>query len=175
MSQFYQVDYIENSFDRHPRLVPDAEFVELLMQRPATLLDVENIRRGKEEAKRYLPAVVWGGHFAGGERRDGDCLSSGLFCQDIDHIADSPDDARLYYQQHFAGREEELGIVFAHVSPSATGLHVVCLLPEHCHSIAEAQAWLAAETRSQYDPVCKNIGRIFYLSTYRDIIYNDLL
>lgn len=171
---FYQIDYFNDSFDREPKRLLDATLLELLMRRPETHSDIDRIRRSENDAKRYLPAVVWGGSFNGRERRDQNVESSGLFCQDIDHIADNPDEARQYYQDHFAGREDELGIVFAHVSPSGTGLHVVCLIPEGKRSIAEAQAWLAEQTQSDYDPVCKNIGRIFYLSSYEDIIYKDL-
>ena len=171
---FYAVDYIANSFDPRPKPVPDGVFVELLMRRPQTEVDVAAVRKGVEEAKRYLPAVVWGGHFTGGRRRQGECQSSGLFCMDIDHIAQDPEGARRYYQDHFGGREDALGIVFAHVSPSGTGLHVVCLCQEGCQTIAQCQARLAAETHCEYDPVCKDMGRIFYLSTFNDLIYNDL-
>ena len=176
---FYKIDYMESSFDTKPKRLPDLTLLELLMRRPALLVDIHtirtcNVKSTVEQAKRRLPSVVWGGSFNGQPRRDENVESSGLFCQDIDHIADTPDGARQYYQEHFAGREDELGIVFAHVSPSGTGLHVVALIPEHCNTIAEAQAWLAATTKSDYDPVCKNIGRIFYLSTFEDIIYNDL-
>ena len=171
---FYRVDYIRNSFDVHPRLVIDGTMLELLMRQPSVQVDIDNVRHGHDEAKRYLPAVVWGGHFRSGKRRQQDVESSGLFCSDIDHIATDPEGARQYYAARFAGREDELGIVFAHVSPSGTGLHVVCLCQPGLQSVADNQAWLAAQTQTAYDPVCKDMGGIFYLSTYKDIIYNDL-
>lgn len=179
MNDFYKIDYMGSSFDTKPKRLLDWTLLELLMRRPDLLVDIHTIRTCNdkavvEKAKRRLPSVVWGGSFNGQPRRDENVESSGLFCQDIDHIADNPDEARQYYKEHFAGREDELGIVFAHVSPSGTGLHVVALIPEGKLSIAEAQQWLAVNTCSAYDPVCKNIGRIFYLSTFEDIIYNDL-
>ena len=171
---FYATDFVENSFSPQPWPLYDGAHLLQLMAQPSVACDIANVRRGVEEAKRYLPAVVWGGHFLHQRRRQTECQSSGLFCSDIDHIADSPEGARRYYDEHFGGREDELGIVFAHVSPSGTGLHVVCLCQPGFASIAENQAWLAEQTASQYDPVCKDIGRIYYFSTLNDIIYNDL-
>ena len=172
--EFYRVDYIRNSFDTQPRPLIDGTMLKILMRQPSVQVDIDNVRHGHDEAKRYLPAVVWGGHFRDGKRRQQAVESSGLFCSDIDHIAIDPDGARQYYAAHFAGREDELGIVFAHVSPSGTGLHVVCLCQPGLQTIAENQAWLAQQTESEYDIVCKDMGRIFYLSTFNDIIYNDL-
>lgn len=174
-SRFYHIDFISDSFDCHPRPLFDGGQVVALMAQTAVETDIRQVRQGSDDAKRRLPAVVWGGHFTRGVRRDAEIESSGLFCQDIDHIADTPDGARRYYTEHFAGREDELGIVFAHISPSGTGLHVVCLCQPHLRSVAENQQWLAMQTGSKYDPVCKNIGRIYYLSVADDIIYNDLM
>ena len=171
---FYAIDYIANSFDTEPKLVPDGVFVELLMRRPQTQVDVQSVRHGVEQAKRYLPAVVWGGHFKNRRRRQDEVIPSGLFCTDIDHVGTSPDEVRQYYAEHFQGREDELGIVFAHISPSGTGLHVVALCQEGCETIPQCQARLAAESQTEFDPVCKDLGRIFYLSTHEDILYNDL-
>ena len=174
--RFYHCDFISNSFDTHPRPLYDGQQVLDLMAQPSVQVDIASIReRGCNEAKRYLPAVVWGGHFKKGVRRDCDIESSGLFCQDIDHISTSVEGARQYYEEHFAGREDELGIVFAHVSPSGDGLHVICLCQPNLATIADNQAWLAKVTDSEYDDVCKNIGRIYFLSTMDDILYNDLI
>lgn len=171
---FYAVDFISNSFDTEPKPLFDGGHLKQLMAQPSVEVDVAQVRRGVEEAKRYLPAVTWGGHFLYRRRRKGEVESSGLFCQDIDHCGADPEEARRYYQEHFAGQEDELGIVLAHVSPSGTGLHVVCLCQPGLQTIAQNQAWLAAATGSAYDPVCKDIGRIFYLSTIQDLIYYDL-
>lgn len=176
---FYLIDFIADSFDTHPKPLYDGDHLRQLMAQPGLEVDIRTIRTAQsadvvEKAKRRLPAVVWGGHFTCGKRRQTEVESSGLFGLDIDHIADAPDGARQYYQEHFGGREDELGVVFAHVSPSGTGLHVVCLCQPGLRTIAENQQWLAAKTRSDFDPVCKDMGRIFYLSTIQDVIYNDL-
>lgn len=173
--EFYKIDYIDSSFDTKPKLVTNPQFILSLMRLPAVQCDIRNIRNGMEKAKQYLPAVVWGGHFLHGRRKQDEVESSGLFCQDIDHIATSPLGCAEYYKEHFRGREDELGIVFAHISPSGTGLHVVCLCPEGMTSIADCQRWLASETGSDYDPVCKDMGRIYYLGVESEILYNDLL
>ena len=172
---FYKIDYIDNSFDTKSKLVTNPQFILSLMRLPSTELDIRNIRNGVEKAKLYLPAVVWGGHFKFGRRRQDEVESSGLFCQDIDHISKDPTGAAAYYEQYFRGREDELGIVFAHTSPSGTGLHVVCLCPEGMSSIPDCQAWLAKETASDYDAKCKDMGRIYYLGMESEILYNDLL
>lgn len=171
---FYEIDFVPDSFST-PWPVYDGRHVLDLMSQPAVEVDIRSIRGGHDEAKRYLPAIVWGGHFQHQRRRAAECLPSGLFCQDIDHIAQTPDEVRRYYADHFAGREDELGIVFAHVSPSGTGLHVVCLCQPTLQTIAQNQAWLAAATGSAYDPVCKDLGRIYYLSTVNEILYNDIM
>lgn len=171
---FYAIDFVKDSFSK-PWPVYDAKHLMSLMRQPGVEVDIRNIREGRQDAKRYLPAIVWGGHFEHQRRRDAECVPSGLFCLDIDHITtEGPEGARRYYQEHFGGREDELDIVFAHVSPSGDGLHVVALCQPGLQTIAENQQWLAGKASSAYDPVCKNIGRIYYLSTETDIIYNDI-
>lgn len=177
---FYRIDYIDNSWDSRPKLVTNPLFLLSLMRQPAVEVDIRTIRTASdprlvENAKRRLPAVVWGGHFGGGVRRQAQVESSGLFCQDIDHISQGPAGAMMYYDRHFGDREDELGIVFAHVSPSGTGLHVVCLCQQGLPTIADNQAWLAQTTQTAYDPICKDMGRIFYLGTEDEILYNDLI
>lgn len=171
---FYEIDFVKDSFSK-PWPVYDGNHLLQLMKEPSVEVDIRNIREGHDEAKRYLPAIIWGGHFEHQRRRDAECVPSGLFCLDIDHITkDGSEGARRYYQEHFAGREDELDIVFAHVSPSGDGLHVVALCQQGFSTIADNQAWLAGQAGSVYDPVCKNIGRIYYLSTESDIIFDDI-
>ena len=172
---FYEIDFVRDSFSK-PWPVFDGQHVLDLMRQPAVEADMRSIRQGRPEAKRYLPAVVWGGRFEHQRRRDAECRPSGLFCLDVDHITtEGPEGVRRFYQEHFGGREDELDIVFAHISPSGDGLHVVALCQPGLQSIAQNQAWLAAAAGSAYDPVCRNLGRIYYLSTADEILYNDLI
>ncbi len=161
-------DYVKNAFDTETHTLTAVQ-LKFLCGSMLIKTDIANLRRGNQSAKKYLPAVCWAAHFSDGRRHEQTAESSGYFCQDIDHIGD----ARQYYAEHFAGREDELGIVFAHVSPSGDGLHIVACL-HSAGSLAQNQAWLAATTKSVYDPVCKDMPRMFYLSSEDDIIYNDI-
>lgn len=133
----------------------------------------------KSRLKQHLPAICWSAVFADGKRHAESAQSTGLVCMDID-LHDIPKDrnpaefSKQYYKELFAGREEELGIVFAHVSPSGAGLHVVYLVPDNCETPEDCFKWMHAQTSCDYDAACKDLGRMMYVSYPQDIIYNNL-
>lgn len=135
----------------------------------------------KNRIKQQLPAICWSAFFADGKRHAESAQSSGLVCMDIDlDPSQKPDGMHLvdwvkaYYDYHFAGREEELDIVFAHISPSCKGLHIVYLAQEGLDTIDANNQRLATKTGCIYDEACKDVGRMMYVSYPSDILYNNL-
>ena len=86
-----------------------------------------------------LPVVCFHATFTDGYRHNLTAVPSGLSIYDVDHL---PYDPRAYYFNKVAGREVELGISLAHVSPSNEGVRLVFEIPEGM-SLAEAQQWMA--------------------------------
>ncbi|MBQ8051161.1 MAG: hypothetical protein IJ197_06250 [Bacteroidaceae bacterium] len=164
--KFYDVDYVFNAYRAETHPVGSADTLRHIMAQLPT--DRTRLRQLKNLGE--LPAVTWCASFSDHRRHLASAQSSGLFCQDIDHVGP----ARQYYQQHFAGREDELDILLAHISPGGEGLHVVALCQPQFSTIAQNQAWLAGETGTTYDAQCHDLSRMFYLSTAEDILFNDL-
>lgn len=81
-------------------------------------------REDFEEAKSTLksdnlPVFCFHAHFSDGHRHNQSAVPSGLSIYDVDHLSIDP---RAYYQEKVEGREQELGISFAHISPSGSAM-----------------------------------------------------
>ena len=72
------------------------------------------------------------------------------------------------------GEENDLGIVAIHVSPQNAGVHVVACCSPLCESIEENQARLARLLGTEYDHVCKDWARIFFVTPREDWTYLDM-
>lgn len=88
-----------------------------------------------------LPVVCFHASFTDGYRHNQSAVPSGLSIYDVDHLSEDP---RVYYFNHVAGREAELGICFAHVSPSNEGVRLVFEMPQGM-TLGEAQQWMAQQ------------------------------
>ena len=84
-----------------------------------------------------LPVFCFHATFSDGYRHNQSAIPSGLSIYDIDELTEDP---RAYYINKVAGREEELGICLAHISPSYEGVRLVFEMPKGM-SLAEAQRW----------------------------------
>ncbi len=102
----------------------------------------------KAEKKKALPAFVFGGHSSTGARKTADMRPSGLATLDIDHIEGNPKEV---YDDKISGHEKELGIVFAHVSPSGRGCHLIYQLKEG-ETRAEANERVFSSLHLDTDP-----------------------
>lgn len=153
------------------------------------------IRSGRTDLKKKLPAVCWAAYFKDGLRHAESAEPTGLAYIDIDHVYDNlvklsqvkpcPESealnmkirgvyARTLYGQLFSGFEEDLGIVHAQISPSGDGLHIV-FIPRVGNSIEEAQKAFAEDSGLQfYDAQCKDIGRLLFLSSAQDTLFDAL-
>ena len=105
---------------------------------------LEKLRRGeltqdefetlKGQLKKRLPILTPHATFHNGRRKNGEAVPSGLSMYDLDHI---PNPRERWTE--IEARKEELGIVFAHITPSTEGLRLFFVIPGGMN-LAEAQA-----------------------------------
>ena len=117
-----------------------------------------------------LPVVCFHASFSDGYRHNQSAVPSGLSIYDADHLALDP---RIYYINKVAGREAELGISLAHVSPSGEGIRLVFEMPKGM-SLAEAQQWMAGQLGDDsYDGSVKDLARCSFLVGRDYVLYYD--
>ena len=117
-----------------------------------------------------LPVVCFHATFTDGHRSNQSAVPSGLSIYDMDHLTCDP---REYYFNKVAGREEELGIDFAHVSPSNEGVRLVFEMPQGM-TLAEAQQWMASQLGDEtYDGCVKDLARCSFVVCRDYVLYYD--
>ena len=140
---------------------------------------LEKVRRGemsrddfealKAQNKKQLPILTPHAMFKSGRRLNSDAEASGLSMYDIDHISDP----RGFYEQRIAGREKELGIVMAHVTPSTEGLRLLFIVPQGL-TLEEAQQWMSKQLDDDhYDGCVKDLARCSFLVPRSYVVYLD--
>ena len=140
---------------------------------------LEKVRRGemsrddfetlKAQKKKQLPILTPHAMFKSGRRLNSDAVASGLSMYDIDHISDP----RGFYEQRIAGRETELGIVMAHVTPSTEGLRLLFTVPQGL-TLEEAQQWMSKQLDDyDYDGCVKDLARCSFLVPRSYVVYMD--
>ena len=88
----------------------------------------------------------------------------------MDHI----NDPRAYYDTKVRGREAELGIVLAHVTPSTEGLRLLFVIPRAGMAPDEAQRWMSARLGDDtYDGAVKDLARCSFLVPREYVLYLD--
>ena len=123
--------------------------------------------RLKEE---NLPVVCFHANFSDGYRHNQSAVPSGLSIYDVDHLTIDP---RAYYMNKVAGREVELRISFAHVSPSNEGIRLVFEMPQGM-CLAEAQQWMADQLEDEtYDGSVKDLARCSFVVCRDYVLYYD--
>lgn len=140
-------------------------------------IEAETDQEMKSRLKSNLPVVL----FACQMPEDGvrptaeTAIASGFCLHDWDHMDVEP---RKFYEEKIAGKEAELGIVLAHVTPRGEGLRLVTLLPEG-ERITQCQERLAAMFgMSQFaDRKIKDLSRVSFLPSkdYMLFVDNDKL
>ena len=125
----------------------------------------------KAERKRRLPVITPHATFRNGRRLNADAVPSGLSMYDVDHI----NDPRGYYQARVAGREEELGVALAHVTPSAEGLRLIFVVPQAGMTLEAAQRWMSERLGEEvaYDGAVKDLARCSFLVPRDYILFID--
>ena len=118
----------------------------------------------------HLPVVCFHASFTDGYRHNQSAVPSGLSIYDVDHLTIDP---RVYYFNKVAGREAELGISLAHVSPSGEGVRLVFEMPKGM-SLAEAQQWMADQLGDDtYDGCVKDLARCSFIVCRDYVLYYD--
>ena len=117
-----------------------------------------------------LPVVCFHATFTDGHRCNQSAVPSGLSIYDMDHLTCDP---REYYFNKVAGREVELGIDYAHVSPSKEGVRLVFEIPQGM-TLAEAQQWMATQLGDEtYDGCVKDLARCSFVVCRDYVLYYD--
>ena len=141
---------------------------------------LEAVRRGemskddfetlKAARKKMLPVITPHATFRSGRRTNAEAVASGLSMYDVDHILDP----RGYYDEKVRGREAELGIVLAHVTPSTEGLRLLFVIPRVDMAPDEAQRWMSARLGdAAYDGAVKDLARCSFLVPREYVLYLD--
>lgn len=124
----------------------------------------------KAERKKMLPVITPHATFKNGRRLNADAVPSGLSMYDVDHITNP----RGYYKAHVEGREKELGVVLAHVTPSTEGLRLLFVIDKHTTggALAEAQRRMSEQLGdANYDGAVKDLARCSFLVPRDYILY----
>ena len=140
---------------------------------------LEAVRRGemskddfetlKAARKKMLPVITPHATFRNGRRLNADAIPSGLSMYDVDHIPDP----RGYYDDHIRGREAQLGIVLAHVTPSTEGLRLLFVIPAGMN-LAAAQRWMSQQLGDgNYDTSVKDYARSSFVVPEGYVLYLD--
>ena len=117
-----------------------------------------------------LPVVCFHATFSDGYRHNESAVPSGLSIYDVDHLTYDP---RAYYMNKVAGREAQLGISLAHVSPSGEGVRLVFEMPQGM-TLAEAQQWMADQLGDKtYDGKVKDLARCSFVVSRDYVLYYD--
>ena len=146
-----------------------AEITDALEQVKRGEMSREDFETFKGEQKRRLAILTPHATFAGGRRCNEEAVPSGLSMYDVDHISDP----RGYYASMVADRVSELGIVFAHVTPSSEGLRLVFVVPAGM-SLGEAQRWMSGQLGDgQYDDHVKDLARCSFVVPREYVLYLD--
>ena len=141
---------------------------------------LEAVRRGemkkedfetlKADRKKKLPIITPHATFKNGRRLNADAVPSGLSMYDVDHI-NAPQE---FYREHVAGREKELGVVLAHVTPSTEGLRLLFAIPRADMGLDAAQRWMSERLgNAGYDEAVKDLARCSFLVPRDYILYLD--
>ena len=140
---------------------------------------LEAVRRGemskddfetlKAARKKMLPVITPHATFRNSRRLNADAVPSGLSMYDVDHIPDP----RGYYDKNIRGREAQLGIVLAHITPSTEGLRLLFVIPAGM-DLAAAQRWMSTQLGDgNYDTSVKDYARSSFVVPEGYVLYLD--
>ena len=177
--QFIQIGYMDSRLEKSMKLLTPEVFHALTTSehvcQTMARIEAEPDAEKKAELKQQLPVVLYACQMPeGGVRpsaKNGLAHESGFCLHDWDHM---PQDPRAFYMSRIAGREQELGIVLAHVTPRGEGLRLVTVR-EAGEQIVDCQARMAkAFGMEQYaDTKVKDITRLSYLPSRDYVLYVD--
>ena len=143
-----------------------AEIKDALEQKQRGELSTEEFEELKGRLKKQLPILTPHATFKNGRRLNADAVPSGLSMYDLDHIPNPEGRWR-----EIEPRKDELGIVMAHITPSAEGLRLIFVIPDG-KTLAEAQRWMADQLGDQkYDECVKDYARCSFIVPREYMLY----
>ena len=143
-----------------------AEIKDAWEQEKRGEITLEEFEEKKGRLKKQLPILTPHATFKNGRRLNADAVPSGLSMYDLDHIPDPEGRWR-----EIEPRKEELGIVMAHITPSAEGLRLIFVIPDG-KTLAEAQRWMAEQLGDQkYDECVKDYARCSFIVPREYVLY----
>ena len=143
-----------------------AEIKDAWEQEKRGEITLEEFEELKGRLKKQLPILTPHATFKNGRRLNADAVPSGLSMYDLDHIPDPEGRWR-----EIEPRKDELGIVMAHITPSAEGLRLVFVIPDG-KTLAEAQRWMADMLGDQkYDECVKDYARCSFIVPREYVLY----
>ena len=202
-SKYSPCDYVMKVQDNQPKPLTREMFDTLLDDMDVKMnCDIIRDHKINAEAyKKKLPGICWQSYFEGKLRTEANAQPTGLFCLDVDyhhsqHFKDlcktegveaawrwgeqlARKNARIWANMQ---REQDkkgcspandLAIVAIHISPQNAGVHVVACCNSLCRSIEDNQKRLAKMLGTEYDTVCKDWARLFFVTPREDWTYLD--
>ena len=143
-----------------------AEIKDAWEQEKRGEITLEEFEEKKGCLKKQLPILTPHATFKNGRRLNADAVPSGLSMYDLDHIPDPEGRWR-----EIEPRKDELGIVMAHITPSAEGLRLIFVIPDG-KTLAEAQRWMADMLGDQkYDECVKDYARCSFIVPREYVLY----
>ena len=142
----------------NPKVQETCKQIALLLDKVKQgTLTRETFEQQKSKLKAEgLPVFCFHATFSDNHRHNQTARPSGLSIYDVDHLETEP---RTYYLSKVAGREKELRICLAHITPSTEGIRLVFEMPKGM-SLAEAQMWMANQLGdTTYDGSVKDMAR----------------
>ena len=143
-----------------------AEIKDAWEQEKRGEITLEEFEEVKGRLKKQLPILTPHATFKNGRRLNADAVPSGLSMYDLDHIPDPEGRWR-----EIEPRKDELGIVMAHITPSAEGLRLIFIIPQGMN-LAQAQRWMADMLGDQkYDECVKDYARCSFIVPREYMLY----
>ena len=143
-----------------------AEIKDAWEQEKRGEITLEEFEEKKGRLKKQLPILTPHATFKNGRRLNADAVPSGLSMYDLDHIPNPEGRWR-----EIEPRKDELGIVMAHITPSAEGLRLIFVIPDG-KTLAEAQRWMAEQLGDQkYDECVKDYARCSFIVPREYMLY----
>ena len=143
-----------------------AEIKDAWEQEKRGEITAEEFEEVKGRLKKQLPILTPHATFRNGRRLNADAVPSGLSMYDLDHIPDPEGRWR-----EIEPRKDELGIVMAHITPSAEGLRLLFVIPDG-KTLADAQRWMADQLGDQkYDECVKDYARCSFIVPREYMLY----
>ena len=188
------LSYVNNIYDQDPKRLT-LEVLHQLIDAPQTLANLQNYRAtGNEDAKKLLPAVMFNGRFSpeladahtsaplepgekSRKRREDPCFVPWPFFG-IDIDADDANTLSPCQQLEIIkkGVESEFKqnpcevIAMAYATPSRGSLRIIAKRTKGLTIPEEQERWNKI-LPIKCDAKCKNLGRLFFLTSREDLLY----